>query len=161
MVNTDKQQAESTGNEELQLSCFYLEKTLLGVDLQLVQEINEELNITKVPCSPDYVLGIMNLRGQIITVIDQGKKIGFKPSSTTPDSRIIIVQSQDEFIGLLVDRIADIITVKRKAITKSPSNIKGAQGRFFQGVIQTKSQELLSLLDIEVVLGDDTPSEFT
>ncbi len=158
MVNTDDQQTKDEGDEVFQLSCFYLDETLLGVDLRLVQEINDELNITKVPRSPDYVLGIMNLRGQIITVMDQGKKIGFQPSKITPDSRVIIVQSQSEFIGLLVDRIADVISVDRKTIAESPSNIKGAQERFFQGVIHTDSHELLALLDVEVVLSDTSIS---
>lgn len=161
MVSTHDSQAEAEENSKLQLSCFYLDETLLGVDLQLVQEINDELNITKVPRSPNYVLGIMNLRGQIITVIDQGKKIGFQPSIITPDSRVIIVQSQGEFVGLLVDRISDVVTVKRKDISESPANIKGAQGRFFHGVIQTESHELLLQLNIEMVLADeplrDTP----
>jgi purine-binding chemotaxis protein CheW len=145
-----------TDEEELlQISCFYLDKTLFGVDINLVQEINEVVNITQVPLSPDYVLGIMNLRGQIVTVIDQCRKLGFNPSGIRDNSRVIIVKSQSECIGLLVDKITEVITVNRNRISTPPSNIKGVQGRFFQGVIQTDRQELLALLDVETVLEDE------
>lgn len=151
-----QQQDKKTENENLlQLSCFYLNDTLFGVDIKLVQEINEELNITKVPLSDDYVLGIMNLRGQIVTVIDQAKKLGFRPSKITGDSRVIIVKSQNESIGLLVDRITDVVTVSEGKISSPPSNIRGAQGRFFQGVVQTDKSELLALLNVETVLEEE------
>jgi len=156
MVSKNKAQAKINDSHELiQLSCFYLDDTLFGVDINLVQEINEDLTITRVPTSPDYVLGIMNLRGQIVTVIDQAKKIGFNSPGITNDSRVIIVKSQNESIGLLVDRVTEVITVSKGAIDASPSNIKGVHGKFFQGVIQTESHELLALLDVETVLDEE------
>jgi len=151
---TDSQQTTQDG-ESIQLSCFYLEDTLCGLDISIVQEINQDLQITKVPLAPDYVVGIMNLRGQIVTVVDQSRKIGFDPSTITDESRVIIVNSQNEHIGLLVDRVTDVLTTPIKDIADPPSNIKGAQGKFFKGVVHTAKNEILALLDVEAVLAEE------
>ncbi|MCP4754856.1 MAG: purine-binding chemotaxis protein CheW [Proteobacteria bacterium] len=145
-------------DEELQFTCFYVGETLCGFDIALVREVNNDLNITQVPLSPDFVVGIMNLRGQIITVIDQGRKLGLPPSKIQKSSRVIIIKSQTEYIGLLVDKIAEVITCSKRQIAKPPSNVKGLQGKFFEGVVHTDSNELLALLDIERVL-DEEPNQ--
>ncbi len=142
-------------DQEMQFTCFYLGDTLYGYEIDLVQEINDELNITKVPLSPDYVMGIMNLRGQIITVIDQKKKLGLSSSSSPESSRVIIIKSQNEYIGLMVDKIAEVITCTAKDIAKPPSNVHGVQGKMFKGIVHTSKNELLALLDINSVLDDE------
>ena len=141
-------------DEQLQFSSFYLGDTLCGINIKHVQEINEDLNITRVPLAPDYVMGIMNLRGQIVTIVNQSMKIGLVPSPIGRENRVVIVESKDEFIGLLVDRVAEVETISRSAITEPPSNIKGVQGKFFEGVVHVASNELMALLDIEAVLAD-------
>ncbi len=143
------------GGEFIQLACFYLGDTLCGLDISIVQEINQDLQITHVPLSPDYVVGIMNLRGQIVTVVDQSRKIGFEASSITDESRIIIVTSLNEHIGLLVDKVTDVLTASVKDIADPPSNIKGVQGKFFKGVVHTANNEILALLDVEAVLAEE------
>jgi len=142
----------SSHDESVQISTFYLGDTLCGIDIDLVQEINGDLAFTPVPLADGSVLGIMNLRGQIVTVIDQGMKIGFPPFKKTSDSRVIIVRSDNEHIGVVVDKVKEVVTVPRSAISKPPSNIKGTQGKFFSGVIQTEKHELLALLDIDEIL---------
>jgi purine-binding chemotaxis protein CheW len=92
-------------DDTMQISTFYLDETLCGIDIDLVQEINGDLSFTPVPLSDEYVLGVMNLRGQIVTVIDQSRKIGFAPVTITPDSRVVIVRSQGESIGVVVDMV--------------------------------------------------------
>ncbi|MBA3016243.1 MAG: chemotaxis protein CheW [Proteobacteria bacterium] len=148
-----EQEASSISQDEnVQISTFYLNDTLCGIDIDLVQEINGDLAFTPVPLADDFVLGIMNLRGQIVTVIDQGMKIGFPPFKKTGESRVIIVRSGNEHIGVVVDKVKEVVTVSRKTISKPPSNIKGSQGKFFKGVIQTEKHELLALLDIDEIL---------
>ena len=142
-------------DEEVQFACFYLGDTLCGFDIELVQEVNDEFNITPVPLSPNYVLGIMNLRGQIITVVDQNIKMGLQPCQIEKTSRVIIVKSNSEYIGLLVDRVAEVVKTTRKSIAKPPSNLKGVQGKFFKGIIHTESKELLGLLDIDILLDEE------
>lgn len=151
---SDIDSVESINQDEIiRVSTFYLDDTLCGIDINLVQEINDDLSLTKVPLSPDYVMGIMNLRGQIVTVIDQGKKIGFSPSEINNDKRVVIVKFKDEYIGLVVDEIKEVIAMDKKKINAPPSNIKGVQGKFFKGVVETDTNELLALLDVEAILG--------
>ncbi len=151
---SDIDSVESINQDDIiRVSTFYLDDTLCGIDINLVQEINDDLSLTKVPLSPDYVMGIMNLRGQIVTVIDQGKKIGFSPSEITNERRVVIVKSKDEYIGLVVDEIKEVIAMDKKKINAPPANIKGVQGKFFKGVVETDTNELLALLDVEAILG--------
>ena len=144
---------ESTGiqNTEMQVTCFQIGEVLCGIDIRYVQEINKSMNITQVPLSQEYIKGIMNLRGDIVTVIDLGKKLGMAPVKIDEDSRITIVKWNDEFVGLLVDRIYDVISVQKQDIMPPPSNIKGAKGKYFQGVIK-KHSDLIGILEIDAVL---------
>jgi len=140
-----------TQNAEMQVTCFQIGDVLCGIDIQHVQEINKSMNITQVPLSQEYIKGIMNLRGDIVTVIDLGRKLEMAPVKIDEDSRITIVKWNDEFVGLLVDKIYDVITVKRQDVMPPPSNIKGAKGRYFQGVIK-KDSDLIGILEIDAVL---------
>ncbi|MFP4085001.1 MAG: chemotaxis protein CheW [Desulfonatronovibrio sp.] len=138
-----------------QISCFYVGEALCGIDIGLVQEINKQVLSTTVPHSPEYVMGIMNLRGKIVTIIDLGKKLGIESASEiTDDTRIIIVSSRDEFIGLLVDKVTDVILADWEKVSPPPSNIKGARGKFFNGVYRFKNK-LVAILDVEEVLGNE------
>ncbi len=151
-MNTKENTTASEKEEHLQFTSFYLHETLCGIDINQVQEINADLSITKVPLAPEYVMGIKNLRGQIVTVINQSLKIGYAPSAIGKTSRIIIVNSADEYIGLLADKINDVVTAPKSAISESPSNIKGAQGRFFNGVLKSSGRELMAILNLKEVL---------
>lgn len=143
------------GNEEIvQLSCFYVGKALAGIDINQVQEINKELEMTKVPLAQDYVLGIMNLRGKIVTIIDLGKKLGLEPGVWSDKSRIIIINWNDEYVGFFVDRITDVVIAAKKDISLPPSNIKGLKGKYFQGVYHYK-KELVAILDTDAVLNEE------
>lgn len=153
---SDVQTLEQAEQDDLiQISAFYLEDTLCGINIKDVQEVSEDLDFTKVPLSPEYVIGIMNLRGQIVTIANVSMKIGMPPSVIGPKSRIIIVKSGEEHIGLLVDQVTEVVTVSRKEIAAPPANIKGAQGRYFEGILYTAHNELMALLNVEVVLKDE------
>ena len=107
--------------------------------------------MTKVPQAPEYVLGVLNLRGRIVTVIDLGRKVGLSPTKLSSESRNIVVNSKDEYIGLLVDRIADVELAERDKVEPPPANIGGVQGKFFEGVFKTRNS-LIGILNVEEVL---------
>ncbi|MDY0273990.1 MAG: chemotaxis protein CheW [Desulfomicrobium sp.] len=138
----------------VQLSCFYVGSALCAIDINVVQEMNRQMEMTRVPQAPVHVLGIMNLRGRIVTIIDLGQKLGLTPSQKTDSSRIIIVNSQDENIGLLVDKITDVITVQWEDMESTPSNIKGVRSKYFQGVFKA-NKDLVAVLDVETVLTEE------
>ena len=138
-------------SSELEFSTFYVGGALCGINILNIQEINKHIDITKVPQSSDYIKGILNLRGRIVTIIDLGKKLGLDPVNNDQDNRNIIVNSEDEHIGLLVDSISDVALANKEDIEPAPSNIGGVKGKFFQGVLKTETQ-LIGILDIDEVL---------
>ncbi len=143
---------------EQQFATFYVGNILLGVDIRQVQEINRQLSVTEVPHSPDYVRGVINLRGEVTTVVDLRTILGLPHEDMGREGRNLIVNSQGESIGLLVDRISDILTLRSDQISPPPSNVDGVQGRFLSGV-HTLDSEILVILNIEEALGDRTREE--
>ncbi len=141
----------ANSNNEMQITCFQIGEVLCGIDIRYVQEINKKMNVTQVPLSQDYIKGIMNLRGQIVTVIDLGKKLGMSPVKSSDETRITIVNWNEEFVGLMVDKIYDVISVGQQEVMPPPSNIKGAKGKYFHGVIK-KDSDLIGILEVDLVL---------
>lgn len=141
---------KSTGTD-LQLATFYVGELLLSLPIEFVQEINRNLELTEVPHAPEHVRGVINLRGDVATVIDLRRILGFDPAVVSSHSRNLIVRAGDESIGLWVDRIADIISISSDSISPSPANVSGADGRFFKGVYRTES-EIVVILDVDEVL---------
>ncbi|MDD9303670.1 MAG: purine-binding chemotaxis protein CheW [Desulfobacter sp.] len=147
-MNEDTIENTST---DLEFSTFYVGGALCGINILNIQEINKHFEFTKVPQASEYIKGILNLRGRIVTIIDLGKKLGLDPVNNGKDNRNIIVNSEDEHIGLLVDSISDVVLTQKEKIEPAPSNIGGVKGKFFQGVLKTENQ-LIGILDIDEVL---------
>ena len=138
----------------VELATFYIGDALCGMDILKVQEINKLMDMTKVPQAPNYVTGILNLRGQIVTVIDLSKKLGLAATDFNESSRNIIVNSDNEYIGLLVSRISDVVEANWEKVEDPPANIGGVQGAYFKGVFKTKNR-LVGILDVKKVLAED------
>lgn len=143
--------AMGTKSSHLEFATFHVGGALCGINILNIQEINKHFDITRVPQSPDYVKGILNLRGRIVTIIDLGKKLGLGSINNEHDNRNIIVNSEDEHIGLLVDAISDVVITKKDEIEPAPANMSGIKGAFFKGVLKTEKQ-LIGILDIDEVL---------
>ncbi len=149
-----KERNQRKQNKIIELATFYIGDALCGIDILNIQEINRHLEVTWVPQAPEYVLGVLNLRGRIVTVVDLGKKLGLSPISPGKDNRNIIVDSRDEHIGFLVDRISDVMLAETDKIEPAPSNIGGVQGKYFKGVFKTENS-LVGVLDINATLKDE------
>lgn len=135
----------------VELATFYVGNALCGMDILKVQEINKLMQMTKVPQAPEYVLGILNLRGQIVTIIDLGKKLGLGETDLSQDPRNIIVNSEGGHVGLLVRQISDVVEADMEKKEHAPANMGGIQGEFFTGVYKTEN-ELIGILDVDKVL---------
>ena len=140
-----------TNSNHIELATFYVGESLYGMDILRVQEINRLMDFTMVPQAPAYVTGIMNLRGQIVTVIDLARKLGLAGSERKDESRNIIVNDQGEYIGLLVDRISDVVKSDMDKIEPPPSNMGGGQGKYLQGVYKTEKR-LIAIINVEELL---------
>jgi len=135
----------------VKLCTFYIDDHQFGINILKVQEINKNPPITTVPQSQEFIVGVMNLRGRIVTVIDLTAKLGLEFTAPGKDNRTIIVNSQDEYIGLRVDRIGDVVPVKTANVEPPPVNIDGVLGSFAEGVLKTDTG-LIGILDVEAVL---------
>ena len=139
---------------EAQFATFYVGDILLGIDIRYVQEINRQLAVTRVPHAPPEVRGVINLRGDVATVIDLRRALGLPPPPRTPgDSRNLIGNFGGGSIGLLAARISDILTISEDQIEPPPANVSGLDGRLLAGVHTMKSS-IVVLLDIEQALSD-------
>ena len=140
--------------KSVELATFYIGDALFGMDILKVQEINKLMEMTKIPQASEYVKGILNLRGKIITIIDLGVKLGLASSDISDHSRNIIVNSEGEYVGLLVDRIGDVVLTNFDKVEPPPANIRGIQGKFFEGVYKTDNN-LIGILNMREALKED------
>ncbi|MCB2149329.1 MAG: chemotaxis protein CheW [Deltaproteobacteria bacterium] len=129
---------------------FFLKNALCGIALSSIQEISKPSRLTVVHQSPDYVMGVINLRGKIVTIIDTGKLLGLTPIKRSDDMRNIIVNLDEEFVGLMVDRIGNVITVEPAQADMPPANIGDVPGRCFDAVYKTNN-EVVGLLSLDSI----------
>ena len=140
-----------TADQPMLVSTFLLGDAVFGLDTARVQEVVRVGDIAPVRGAAPFVLGIMNLRGRIATVIDLALKLGIPCAEVDRDSRIFIVDWRSESVGLVVDRVADVIEVDRADLAPPPENLRGVRGRHLMGVSQVGGH-LTALLDLEAVL---------
>ena len=153
--------AEEKGSEEVfQWVTFKLENETYGVNVMQVQEVLRYTEIAPVPGAPDYVLGIINLRGNVVTVIDTRLKFGLMPAEITDNSRIIIIEAEKQVVGILVDSVAEVVYLKASEIDDAPSVGTEESARFIQGVCNRKD-DLLILVDLNKLLSDNEWDELS
>ncbi len=141
----------SSGTSTRQLATFRLGELLLGIDIRCIREINRVTDFTPVPDAPPQVRGVVNLRGDVVTVINLRTILDLPPQEITPWTRLMIVQSEDEAIGVLVDRVSDVATVQRAEEEPLPANLGGVNSRFFSGMYRVGA-DLLVELDVAAAL---------
>ncbi len=130
---------------------FYVGPLLLGLPIAQVREINRQLDFTPVPHAPRMVRGVVNLRGEVVTVLDLHHVLGFSAGEVTPQTRNLIVFYRGEPVGLLVDQVADILEVDPQEVGPPPANVRGAEGRFCRGVVPLE-HDILVLLELDEAL---------
>lgn len=137
-------------SSELQLVIFRLAQEEYGLPITKVQEINRLVPITKLPQTPDFMEGIINLRGRIIPVIDLRKRFQLAVADYTEDNRIIIVEVNGQTVGIIVDAVTEVVRLAAASVEPPPpSFIIDAQ--YIHGVGKL-DERLLILLDIDKIL---------
>jgi purine-binding chemotaxis protein CheW len=132
-----------------QFVTFKIDEDLLGIDVLRVREINRVLDITPVAKAPAYVRGLVNLRGQTVTIFDLGIRLGLPPRHITEESHNIVLKH--DMVGFLVDSIGDIVQCGAIEVEPPPANAGDIDGKFIDGVVQLE-HELLVILDTGKVL---------
>lgn len=151
---------QSTVNKELQLVVFRLGSEEYGVPITQVKEINRLTTTTKVPKSPAFVEGIINLRGQIIPIIDMKKRFDLPLSEYTGEARVIVIQVEQQTFGVEVDAVSEVLRINTDNIEGAPSIVSGIDARYITGVAKV-GERLLILLDLDKLLSDEEKLELT
>ncbi len=132
-----------------QFVTFRIEGDLLGMDVLRVREISRILDITPVPEAPAYVRGLVNLRGQALTVFDLGIRLGLPQREITEESHNVVLKHHP--VGLLVDSIGNIVQCDESEVEQGPANAGSIQEKFIEGVLKLED-ELLVILNTAKLL---------
>jgi purine-binding chemotaxis protein CheW len=136
---------------EMQLVVFRLANEFFGIDIASVESIVKMQDITRLPQTPDFLEGIINLRGKILPVVDLRKRLNLPAMEKTLESRIVITSFSAATIGLIVDNVEEVIDIDDNLIEPPPSITSSVNTEFIRGIAKT-GQMLIILLDLEKVL---------
>jgi purine-binding chemotaxis protein CheW len=130
---------------------FELAGEIYALNAARVYEVLRYTEITHVPGAPSFILGIINLRGNVVTVIDARSVFGLSSASHNQQSRIIVVEIEDFVLGILVDRVAEVIDLNQTAIETAPATGQDDSSRFIQGVYN-EAEQMIILVDFSRVM---------
>ena len=154
VTNSNKKAAD----EDLRWVTFRLENEKYGINVMQVQEVLRVTEIAPVPGAPSYVLGIINLRGNVVTVIDTRSRFGLASAEMDDSTRIVIIEAEDQVVGILVDSVAEVVDLKASEIETAPNVGTEESAKFIQGVA-SHDDELLILVDLNKLLSDEEWSD--
>lgn len=142
----------------IQWVTFRLEDETYGVNVMQVQEVLRYTEIAPVPGAPEYVLGIINLRGSVVTVIDTRSRFGLPTSEVTDNSRIVIIEVDKQVLGILVDAVSEVVYLNQSEIESAPNVGTEESAKFIQGVCH-KDDRLLILVELGKLLNEEELTE--
>lgn len=146
----DSPQDSKSSTEKALVTCFNLCRGVFGINAQLVQEVIKVGELTQVYGAPDEVVGIRNLRGRIVTVIDTAAHLGIGRVEMDGETRLLIMEHQQEYYGFLVDSVIEAITLQHDQIEPVPSSLDPALRSRLLGVWR-EDDKLTALLDPDVL----------
>jgi len=142
----------------LQWVTFRLDNESYGINVMQVQEVLRYSEIAPVPGAPSYVLGIINLRGNVVTVIDTRLRFGLSQTETSDQTRIVIIETENQVVGIMVDAVAEVVYLRQSEVETTPNVGNEETAKFIQGVCH-KNDELLILVDLEKMMSDEEWAE--
>ena len=149
--HADAEAAEEAPVREIELLSFRLGGEEYAVTVDDVREVLNLRDLTPVPNTPGYVLGVTSLRGAMLPVVDLCKRLGLTPGVRDDKSRIIVVNPDEEDVGLIVDRVTGVLRIMPDAVKPAPENVEpGAE--FLRGIVR-RDDKLYILLDLQKAVG--------
>ncbi|HYW78472.1 MAG TPA: chemotaxis protein CheW [Thermoguttaceae bacterium] len=143
---------EGTGS--MQLVSFHLADETYGIEITKIREIILMGEITRIPQTPHYVKGLINLRSTVIPVIDLRSRFGLPETDLTSESRIMVLHVGTRTIGIIVDAVSEVLRVTHDEIAPAPPTVAGLGREYLTGLVKLEEQ-LLILLDIDKILGEE------
>lgn len=157
---THTTQGQSSEDPILQWVTFRLDDETYGINVMQVQEVLRYTEIAPVPGAPTYVLGIINLRGNVVTVIDTRQRFGLQSAELTDNTRIVIIEAEKQVVGILVDSVAEVVYLRQSEIETAPNVGNEETAKFIQGVCN-KNNELLILVELDKLMSEGEWAELT
>ncbi|ATF09180.1 chemotaxis protein CheW [Candidatus Enterovibrio altilux] len=151
-------QKNNVNDAILQWVTFQLEDETYGINVMQVREVLRYTEIAPVPGAPNYVLGIINLRGNVLTVIDTRSRFGLIQGDISNNTRVIVIEAESQVIGIMVDSVAEVIYLRVSEIDTPPSVGTDESAKFIQGV-SNRNGNLLILVDLNKLLSDEEWSD--
>ena len=155
-VKEDKRQQLS--GEVVQVVSFRLGTEEYGVDISQVQEIIRMVEITHVPRAPHFMEGVINLRGQLIPIIDLRTRFGMVRIDATKSTRIIVTEIGNKRVGIVVDSVSEVLNIPIENVEDAPEMIAGVGTEYIQGVGKM-DERLIIMLDLTMVISGDEKRE--
>jgi len=142
-----------TTQVQAQIQCvtFTLEDETYGIDVMQVKEVLREIEVAPVPGAPHYVIGIINLRGNVVSIIDARKLFGLPPMESSDLTRIIVIEVKHYIVGFLVDSVAEVVDIKTDEIEAAPNVGTDETSSYIDGVV-SRGDEILILVDLNKLL---------
>ena len=159
-MTADADEEIQTNDPEIQLVTFRLKDESYGINVMQVQEVLRVTDIAPVPGAPHYVLGIINLRGNVVTVIDTRMRFGLPQTEMDDLSRIIVIESEAQVVGILVDSVAEVADLRLSEIDSAPNVGNEESSRYIQGVA-SRDNNLLIVVDLNKLLSEEEWAEMS
>jgi purine-binding chemotaxis protein CheW len=144
---------ETDAGGQMQCVTFELDAETYGINVMQVQEVLSETEVAPVPGAPHYVIGIINLRGKVVSVIDARTRFGLSTIERTDITRIIVIEALQQIIGVLVDSVAEVVDVKMSEIETAPNVGNDESSRYIDGVV-SRDDKLIILVDLDKLLSE-------
>ena len=145
---------EENEDSIVQWVTFHLDSEKYGIKVMQVQEVLRMTEIAPVPGAPHYVLGIINLRCNVVTLVDTRRRFGLPDVEPQDETRIVIVESETNVVGILVDSVAEVVDLKISEIETAPNVGNDESSEYIQGV-SSREEELLILVDVNRLLSEE------
>ena len=140
-------------DELLQLVTFSIGEEEFGVNILKVQEIIRTMEITKVPRAPEFVEGVINLRGKVIPVVNMRTRFHLHPVEHDANTRIVVMEFNQKIVGFLVDGVSEVLRIPASTVEAAPPVVCGIGSEYIRGVGKLEGR-LLILLDLDTLLSD-------
>ncbi|SKA80773.1 purine-binding chemotaxis protein CheW [Paucidesulfovibrio gracilis DSM 16080] len=135
----------------IQLVTFRIGEEEFGVDILAVQEIIRTMAITKVPKAPEFVEGVINLRGKVIPIVDLRRRFGMDQRATDKHNRIIVIETASVIVGFMVDSVSEVLRIPANTIEAPPAVVSGLESDYIDGVGKLDDR-LLIMLNLDRLL---------
>ncbi|GAC1659227.1 MAG: chemotaxis protein CheW [Vulcanimicrobiaceae bacterium] len=151
MATMDRKEQQQLSGEKIQVVSFHLGSEEYGVDISQVQEIIRMVDITHVPRAPHFMEGVINLRGQLIPIIDLRTRFGMNRTSHTKNTRIVVTEIATKRVGIIVDSVSEVLNLPIENVEEAPEMIAGVGTEYISGVGKV-GERLIILLDLQKVI---------